>query len=267
MMFSRVIFACCAFFLAVNAQELSFFLQDEIDNYSLSTNPVIQYENDILCLRTTQVMVKYPLKDMHKFTVKENSSSTEHVVVSLNGDYLISFFNEKDVLHSRIIFTKKFESTSWLPFYVPFSFNYEKWKDVFEFASIDGFSLVDNSLEDELNRIRLNISVVSDGNLLPNHPYLIRAKKKGLKRIILDDVVLNAANSFEYDFYLGGYKLTVVDCFVMEKCEDAYFYNGERFTNLGGSALKWGLKIENIHPQYATKSNANIFYGYKIFLL
>lgn len=266
-MLNRVMLACCAFFSVINAQELSLFLQDEADYYSLSTNPVIKYENDILCLRTTQIKAKYPLNEVRKLTVERMSSSAEYVVVSLNDDYLESFFNEKDEPHSRVIFTKKFESTSWLPFYVPFSFNYEKWKDVFEFASVDGFSLVDNGEEDGFGRISLNVSVISDGNLFPNHPYLIRAKNPGEKRIVLDDVVLYAANSFERDFYLGDYKLTIVDCFVTEKCGDAFYYDGERFTNRGSGVLKWGLKIENVHPQYAKKSSVNSVYGYEAFPL
>ncbi len=103
------------------------------------------------------------------------------------------------------IYVSNFANTSWQPLYVPFSMSFEDWDGLgLEVARLNGFYEYDDDDNGTIDRSALEVLRVKDGRLLPNHPYLIRARQTGTKTIILDDATVhpNASNS--------------IDCFTVE---------------------------------------------------
>ena len=76
-----------------------------------------------------------------------------------------------DLTYSRV-----FPNTNWQALYVPFSMNYDKWKQSFDVAAISNF----HEYTDENGttvKTELEVRFITGGTLKPNHPYLIRAKE------------------------------------------------------------------------------------------
>lgn len=94
-------------------------------------------------------------------------------------DYLLSLEDTEDVLTSTV-YARQFRNTDWQPFYVPFSLTYNDWSSHFELARINCFYQYDDDEDGVVDRQVLEAIKVTpkNGDLKPNHPYLIRAKFK-----------------------------------------------------------------------------------------
>ena len=92
-------------------------------------------------------------------------------------------FTDKDLYKSDhnfsvtggITYSRTFTNTNWQPLYVPFAISYDEWKGNFDVAAINNFHEYTNE-NGETVKTELEVRLVKDHTLKPNHPYLIRAK-------------------------------------------------------------------------------------------
>ena len=95
-------------------------------------------------------------------------------------------------------YRRTFNNTEWQCLYVPFSMNYEDWKDDFKVAAINDFHQYDTDDDGVFDKITMEVIEVKSGTLKPNHPYLIKALTSGQKNIHLSNVQFDS--SLPYTF-------------------------------------------------------------------
>lgn len=178
-----------------------------------------------------------------------------------------SFTNLVERENVNISYERTFNNTNWQPLYVPFSMTYDDWKDNFDVAAINNFHQYDDDNDgvNEVTELEV-IKIANDeiGALLPNHPYMIKAKETGKYTIQLSDVTLypNKVNTItcssvttEYEFtgtyrdvrnlftagnyvMAGGSLCTVADDNVVLKPYRWYLSMKERDSQFEGNAEK-----------------------------
>ena len=165
------------------------------------------------------------------------------------------YANSNEQTYETITYTRIFNNTNWQALFVPFSMSYDDWKDDFEVARLNAFYEYDTDNDGVVDKQVLEILPVKEGNgdLRPNHPYLIKAKTAGEKTIELTNSILyeTVESSIEcstvetrYTFTGTYHKLSGL------KSAGYYFMSGGGLktassdaTNLG--AFRWYLKAES----------------------
>lgn len=144
-------------------------------------------------------------------------------------------------------YVRNFKNTNWQPLYVPFRMSYEDWSDQFEVARLLNMHTRDTNDDGVADEWAMEFVRVKEGTLLENHPYIIRAKEKGVKTITLNNTTIYPAEynsiecaSTEYSYEFKG-TYTEFD----PKSEEGIYVMG------GGSFGK---------PTSTTKVNPNRFY-------
>ena len=92
--------------------------------------------------------------------------------------------------YKTLTYTRTFNNTNWQALYIPFSLNYEEWKDDFDIAEIHNFIEYDDDEDGTFDRTYLVILRRNSGDTDPNYPYLIRAKSTGTHTLTLSDKTL-----------------------------------------------------------------------------
>ena len=147
----------------------------------------------------------------------------------------------------HLTYSRNFKNTNWQPLYVPFRMSYEDWSDQFEVARLLNMHTRDTNDDGVADEWAMEFVRVKEGTLLENHPYIIRAKEKGVKTITLNNTTIYPAEynsiecaSTEYSYEFKG-TYTEFD----PKSEEGIYVMG------GGSFGK---------PTSTTKVNPNRFY-------
>ena len=90
-------------------------------------------------------------------------------------------FNDKDLYVScsdftanKLTYSRTFKDTNWQPLYVPFAMSYDDWEGKFDVAAINNFHEYTDKMG-QTTKTELEVRLVKDHTLKPNHPYLIRA--------------------------------------------------------------------------------------------
>lgn len=184
--------------------------------YSETTDPILYSKEREICIIP---IVRTPDFDDSAYVVSFGNS-----YMSVNQGTSVSMEN-KDFLTIReeladITYTRDFSNTSWQALYVPFSMNYDDWKDDFDVASISGV----HQNDDNANKTYVVFSMMKDGERTePNKPCFIRSKSVGEKTISLDNAVLEETKEKTYsiesgdvNFNFTGTYHTVSDMFSKE---------------------------------------------------
>lgn len=143
----------------------------------------------------------YPVLDTSHGMVYYNEgsgySNTEHFLITLidSEDYTQS----ERVDNVDLTYTRNFKNTGWQSLYVPFAMSYEDWKDDFDVAYIEGFLSRDLDYDGVIDETTWSGVMIKAGTILPNTPYLIRAKSTGEKTISLNNTTLYPAESNTID--------------------------------------------------------------------
>lgn len=158
----------------------------------------------------------YPVLDTTHGMVYYNEgsgySNTEHFLITLvdSDDYTQS----ERMDNVDLSYTRNFKNTGWQSLYVPFAMSYEDWKDDFDVAYIEGFLSRDLDYDGVIDETTWSGVMIKAGTILPNTPYLIRAKSTGEKTISLKNTTLYPAEintidcsstTMRYDF-IGIYE-------------------------------------------------------------
>lgn len=78
--------------------------------------------------------------------------------------------------------------------------SYSDWEENFTVYAINNVTEYDSDGDEVLDAMYLYIDKITSGSLLPNHPYLIKAKSTGTKQITVNDAMLYSSTNLESPF-------------------------------------------------------------------
>ena len=113
-------------------------------------------------------------------------------------DYVV-YAQSSQIDGMDIYYTRSFANTNWQALYLPFSLNYEDWKDDFEVAYINTVRQYDDNGDGRADRTILEAVKKNSGSTAPNTPYLIRAKTAGEKTFFVENATLYPAENNSVD--------------------------------------------------------------------
>ena len=121
-----------------------------------------------------------------------------------------SYTNATRFINMDISYTRTFDNTEWQTLYIPFSLDYEDWKNDFDMAHINGIRLQDIDNDGVIDYQMMDIVKITNGILKPNMPYLIKAKTASKKCLTVSDATLypNIVNSIECSTTISKYTFT-----------------------------------------------------------
>lgn len=152
------------------------------------------------------------------------------------------YSNNTTTTYDALTYTRTFANTEWQALYVPFAMNYDDWAEEFEVARISGMHMYDYDENGEVDETCLEILRVKKGALMPNTPYLIRAKETGEKTIALTDAVLYATDKNSYDVSTWDYRFTFNGTYAMIPGTTMV---ADGFYALGGGLLHQAEDVSN----------------------
>ena len=166
----------------------------------------------------------------------------------------------------EISYTRTFNNTLWQALYIPFSLKYDDWKDDFDVAYINGIRQIDTNDDNVIDETIMDVYRIEEGSLIPNTPYLIRAKTTGEKTISVSNTALYPAkgNSIDCSTTIAKYIFTGT----YETIPASTLIENEYYAMGGGSVImtdgesdlkpyRWYLKIEARDPIYNVANTPN----------
>ena len=176
-----------------------------------------------------------------------------------------AFYTNNSQINGRdISYTRTFNNTAWQALYIPFSLNYNDWKDNFEIAYINGVRQLDKDDNGTIDETIMDVIKIKSGSTTPNMPYLIKAKKTGEKTFSVSNATLYPAeeNSVDCSTTIAKYTFTGTYNAVPSATMIANGYyamgGGDLIQSDGSNDLKpyrWYMKVESRNPSY-NASNA-----------
>ena len=165
----------------------------------------------------------------------------------------------------EISYTRTFNNTAWQALYIPFSLNYNDWKDNFEVAYINNLRQLDTDDDGVIDKTIMDVVKIKDGSLIPNTPYLIKAKSVGEKTLSINNATLyeTKENSIDCRTTIAEYTFTGTYNAISASTLIANNYytmgGGALIMTDGNSGLKpyrWYMKIEARSPMYNVSNAA-----------
>jgi hypothetical protein len=175
------------------------------------------------------------------------------------------YTNKKQRDIERICYIRNFFNTKWQALYIPFSLSYDDWKNDFEVAYINGIRQYDKNDDGAIDETIMDIIKIKEGSLIPNNPYLIKAKSVGEKTISLTNATLYPAeeNSIDCRTTIAEYTFTGTYSAIPSATLIANRYyamgGGELIISDGSNDLKpyrWYMRIDARSPMYNTSNAA-----------
>ena len=178
----------------------------------------------------------------------------------------IAYYKDTPKINVKSIsYTRTFNNTKWQSLYIPFSMSYDDWKDDFEVAYINSIHQYDKDDDGIIDETVMEVVKIKNGSLIPNTPYLIRAKTTGEKTITVTNSTLckSEENSIECSTMLAKYTFTGT-----YKPIWAYTLITNKYYAMGGGSLimtdgssglkpyRWYMKIEARSPMYNVSDGA-----------
>ncbi len=165
-----------------------------------------------------------------------------------------------------ISYTRNFNNTAWQALYIPFSLNYDDWKDDFDVAYINGIRQIDTNNDNVIDETIMDVYRIEEGSLIPNTPYLIRAKTTGEKTISVSNATIFEAVENRIDCSTTIAKYTFTGTY--ETIPASTLIENEYYAMGGGSVImtdgesdlkpfRWYLKVEARSPMYNVSNSLN----------
>ena len=176
----------------------------------------------------------YAQTDVWKnFTIKTIASEIKPFVLNDSEAYAPMVPGELEC--DGVNYTRKFSHTNWQALYVPFSMDYDEWKDGFDVASPYNFIDYDDDEDGVFEKTIFVVRKITSGSLKPNHPYLIRAKEVGEKTLNLKATVLAPAEANSIDCSSTELKFTFTGTY--EGVSGSVMLDGGFYAISGGKLL------------------------------
>ena len=193
---------------------------------------------------------------------KNNLYPIENMYCLVDGT---AYNNSENVDYEAISYTRTFNHTKWQALYIPFSMSYEDWKNDFDIAYINGIRQYDMNDDGAIDETIMDVIKIKHGSLIPNTPYLIRAKTTGEKTITVNNATLYKAeeNSIDCRTTIAEYTFTGTYSTIPASTLIANNYyamgDGSLVITDGTSDLKpfrWYMKIDARSPMYNVSLDA-----------
>ena len=174
------------------------------------------------------------------------------------------YTNESDAKVITLKYIRTFNNTAWQALYIPFSLNYNDWKDDFEVAYINGVRQLDKDDNGTIYETIMDVIKIKSGSTTPNMPYLIKAKTTGEKTFSVSDATLYPAeeNSIDCSTTIAKYTFTgtynTIPSATMIANNHYGMGGGELVQSDGSNDLmpyRWYMNVESRNSSY-NASNA-----------
>lgn len=194
-----------------------------------------------------------------------------NIVTKPNGidltDKMPYTIEESTDVYPYINYIRTFGNTNWQALYIPFSMSYSDWKDDFEVAYINGIRQLDRNDDGVIDETIMDIVKIKKGNLIPNTPYLIKAKTTGEKTMSVNNTTLYEAkeNSIDCRTTIAEYTFTGT----YSTISAATLIENNYYTMDGGALVmsdgdndlmpyRWYMKMESRNPMYNMENAAKM---------
>lgn len=200
------------------------------------------------------------------------SYTTAYKVLECLDEAIINLIDKKPYTreentdkYSKINYVRIFNNTSWQALYIPFSMSYDDWKNDFDVAYINGIRQLDMDDDGAIDETIMDVIKIKNGSLIPNTPYLIRAKTTGEKTLSVSGATLYKAeeNSIDCRTTIAEYTFTGTYNTIPASILIANNYyamgGGSLVITDGTSDLKpyrWYMKIDARSPMYNVSNGA-----------
>ena len=173
--------------------------------------------------------------------------------------------NDLQYKEQYILYTRNFTNTAWQALYIPFSLNYNDWKNDFDVAYINGVRQLDKDDNGTIDETIMDVIKIKSGSTTPNMPYLIKAKTTGEKTFSVSNATLYAAeeNSLDCSTTIAKYTFTGTYSSIPSETMIANNYyamgGGDLIQSDGSNDLKpyrWYMKVESRNPSYNVSNAA-----------
>lgn len=166
---------------------------------------------------------------------------------------------------ATLTYSRNFQNTMWQALYVPFTMEYNDWKDDYDIARLNAIRMYDNDDDGEYDETELEIIKVLSGNIYANHPYFIRAKNAGEKEIILTNALVYPAESNSIDCstvetsfeltgtyrVISGIDMVSNKYYALSRGQFCYTTNTNAYLNPN----RWYMKVTERNKQVFHKTN------------
>ncbi len=205
-------------------------------------------------------VAQYKVANEWKDFVNLQAISTTYALI--DGE---SYNNNSQIEGYDISYTRNFTNTKWQALYIPFSMSYDDWKNDFDIAYINGIRQYDMNDDGAIDETIMDVIKIKHGSLIPNTPYLIRAKTTGEKTITVNNATLYKAeeNSIDCRTTIAEYTFTGTYSTIPASTLIANNYyamgDGSLVITDGTSDLKpyrWYMKIDARSPMYNVSLDA-----------
>ena len=158
-----------------------------------------------------------------------------------------------------ISYTRTFNNNNWQALYIPFSIDYDHWKNDFDIAYINGIRQLDTNDDNVIDETIMDIYRIESGSLIPNTPYLIRAKTLGEKTISVsnatlypdDNVSIDCSTTIARYIFTGTYRPIPAATLI---ANEYYAMGGGAVIMTDGESdlkpFRWYMRIEARSPIY-----------------
>lgn len=138
--------------------------------------------------------------------------SFRNVFMSVNQGSSVSI-DEEDLFAKKeeltdVTYTRDFSNTSWQALYVPFSMNYDDWKDNFDIAYINDVHQYDDNNDGIIERTNVEIIRMNEDEVVnANTPYLIKAKNPGEKciKVVINQLEIEKENIYSVTSWFNSF--------------------------------------------------------------
>ena len=177
----------------------------------------------------------------------------------------VEYENLDENVYDFIHYTRNFSNTCWQALYIPFSMSYDDWKNDFDIAYINSIHQYDRNDDGAIDETTMEIVKIKSGYLIPNTPYLIKAKTTGKKTLSVSGATLYKAeeNSIDCRTTIAEYTFTGTYSTIPASTLIANNYyamgGGSLIITDGTSDLKpfrWYMKIDARSPMYNVSLDA-----------
>ena len=234
---------------------------------SVTCEAIVPPECDHSILHLDEAVLYVPLNSIEAYK-KAYEWSTFTNIQAISNIYTLTdgtpYTNNTKLTNRDISYTRTFNNTSWQALYIPFSLNYDDWKDDFEVAYINGVRQLDKDDNGTIDETIMDVIKIKSGSTSPNMPYLIKAKTTGEKTFSVSNATIYPAeeNSIDCSTTIAKYTFTGTYNSISSATIIANKYyamgGGQLITSDGSNDLKpyrWYMKVESRNPSY-NASNA-----------
>lgn len=174
-----------------------------------------------------------------------NYNNIKSEITIVDSVYKNELFVKENFNAEKLNYCRTFNDTYWQALYTPFKLPISSLNEEFEVARLNNIHQYDDNNDGIVDRSVLEAFLVKDGNLIPNHPYLIRAKTTGRKIISVENASASVTEEKNVNCSSISHTYNFIGAYKAKNLNNNYaLINGEIVKTNKIDALRWYLNIE-----------------------